>query len=230
MPSSLVVNEDGQLLLSGTSIQAFDDAAQSDQLKVNIQSENGTVALGSTSGLEVTSTPTSHEFYATLAQMATAFDGVTFNPDANYNGDASLTITVNDEGAGGQGAIGADTQVLAITVNSINDVPTITLPDPPTVREDQSVTFGVQHPAGAITISDIDAGTGELEITLETSDGFLSVGSTAGLNFLEGDGNSDGRMVFRATLDDTNNNALAELVFTPRLQSGSYRPNPLHRQ
>ena len=215
MPSSQSVNEDGQLLLSGSSIQIFDDASFSDELLVSLLATNATVELGSTSGLTVESTEDSHTFYGTLTQIATAFDGITVSPNPNFNGDASLSITVNDEGAGGQGAFESTTETLDITVISINDIPTLSLPASPTVEEGSTISLSTFN-GNPVTFDDIDVGSGEMQITLESSDGILSLGSTSGVTFVEGDGIEDERIVFKATLADGN----------AALQGMTYSPNP----
>ena len=215
MPSSQSVNEDGQLLLSGSSIQIFDDASFTDEILVSLLATNATVELGSTSGLTVESTEDSHTFYGTLTQIATAFDGITVTPTPNFNGEASLSITVNDEGAGGQGAFESTTETLDITVISINDIPTLSLPASPTVQEGSTISLST-HNGNPVTFDDIDVGSGEMQITLESSDGILSLGSLSGVTFVEGDGIEDERIVFTATLADGN----------AALQGMTYSPNP----
>ena len=216
MPSSQSVNEDGQLVLSGSSIQVFDDASPTDKLFVAVQVTNGTVQLGSTTGLTVTSTPTSHSFEATLDQIELALDGLTYTPTANYNGSATLTITVNDQGAGGNGNAASDSQILSLTVVSINDRPTLTLPSSPTVKEGGIVSLS-QFTGYPITIADVDAGSANIKVTMESDDGIMSLGSTAGVILQEGDGFQDARIVFLATLTDANK-ALTGMTFSPNPQ------------
>ena len=61
---------------------------------------------------------------------------VTFTPTANYNGPASFTYQVKDT----KGAVSANTATVSITVNEVNDNPTIT-----------SITLGLDSATGAIT-------------------------------------------------------------------------------
>ena len=221
MPSSQTVNEDGQLVLSGSSVQVFDDANPTDELFVAVQVTNGTVLLGSTSGLDVTSTSTSHTFEATLDEIAVALDGLAFTPTADYYGDATLTITVNDQGAGGLDDVGAsDSQVLDITVTSINDQPTISLPEEiPTVKEGGIVALS-QFTGYPISFDDVDIGSGNVRVTIESDDGIISLATTAGLTFQEGDGFQDPRIVFLANLFDANE-AVVGLTYSPNPNPGT---------
>src|SRR5262249_36297295 len=63
-----------------------------------------------------------------------------------------------------------------------------------------------------VSISDVDAGGGALQVTLTAGSGILSLGTTAGLNFTAGDGSADGTMTFSGTLASINN-ALAGLTY-----------------
>src|SRR5207248_1112911 len=68
---------------------------------------------------------------------------VTVTPAANQFGTATITVTVTD----GDGAAATDTFVL--TVNAVNDAPSFTAANPPTINEDA----GTQTVAGWATFS-----------------------------------------------------------------------------
>ena len=67
-----------------------------------------------------------------------------FTPTPDFSGEASVTITINDQGNTGTGGALSDTQTIIIPVLGINDAPTFTLGADITVDED----------AGAQTVAD----------------------------------------------------------------------------
>jgi Ca2+-binding RTX toxin-like protein len=67
-----------------------------------------------------------------------------------------------------------------------------------------------------ISISDVDAGSSPVKVTLGGSHGTLTLGSTVGLSFTTGDGSADSTMVFSATIASINM-ALSGLKFDPDL-------------
>ncbi|MET0645318.1 MAG: tandem-95 repeat protein [Pyrinomonadaceae bacterium] len=132
----------------------------------------------------------------------------TYTPAANYNGPDSFTYKATD-------SAGADSQAatVSITVTAVNDAPVNSVP--PAQATDQNTTL-VFSPANsnAVSVSDVDAGTDPLRVTLTTLNGTLTLGATAGLTFTAGDGSDDATMTFAGTLTDLNN-ALAGLAFKP---------------
>ena len=67
-------------------------------------------------------------FTGTLANLNTALAGLAFQPTANFNGAATLTIATNDQGNTGSGGALADTDTVAITVAAVNDAPVNSVP------------------------------------------------------------------------------------------------------
>ena len=90
----------------------------------------------------------------------------------------------------------------------MNTLPEITLPEGLNV-----LGGGGWVPVTGVTVSDADGDI--LTVTLSAA-GLLTLGQTAGLSFLEGDGADDTRMVFRGSADDINA-ALAGLMYLPPL-------------
>jgi hypothetical protein len=64
------------------------------------------------------------------------------------------------------------------------------------------------------TVSDVDAGTNVLQVSLSSTHGSLTLGSKTGLSFVEGDGNADSSMSFKGKLADINK-ALTLMSFKP---------------
>lgn len=68
-----------------------------------------------------------------------------YTPNPNYNGTDNFTFKVND------GKVDSNTAVVAITVNSINDAPVLTVPGPQTVTKNQNISF-------TVSATDVDTG------------------------------------------------------------------------
>ena len=132
---------------------------------------------------------------------------VSFTPNANFSGSTSFTYTLADSNGG------TDTGTVTVTVTAVNDAPVVTVPGTQTKPEDTPFTFSTGA-GNAITISDVDAGSGQLEIYLGATQGAISLSTLAGLTFSAGDGTNDASMTFRGTLSSVNA-ALNNLSFYP---------------
>ncbi|WNG60199.1 tandem-95 repeat protein [Archangium gephyra] len=130
---------------------------------------------------------------------------VRFKPDPDFSGTTSFTYTVSD----GRG--GTATATVDVTVTAVNDAPVNLVAGPQTTSEDTALVFSSLR---AMAVSDVDAVTGELRVTLEATAGTLTLSGTTGLTFLSGDGTADTEMSFSGTLADINA-ALVDLTFTP---------------
>ncbi|MDA1050594.1 MAG: FG-GAP-like repeat-containing protein [Planctomycetota bacterium] len=97
------------------------------------------------------------------------------------------------------GASGAD----------VNLPPEITVPGAQVMDEDS-----VLNVTGDLSISDPDAGSAEVQVTLSVTDGTLTLPSTGGLAFSDGNGSDDATMTFTGTIDDINA-ALNVLFYFP---------------
>ncbi len=105
---------------------------------VTITAVNGTVTLGTTSGVTMISgtgvNDSSVTFEGSLAQINAALSGLLFRPTTNFAGQASITFTVNDRGNAGIGAPGNDAQTATtkvdINVLPVDQPPYVTHPNP----------------------------------------------------------------------------------------------------
>jgi len=152
-----------------------------------------------------------------------SYGKVAFLPAANWNGATSFTYTVTDNGGTAGG--GQDTSApatVSITITAVNDAPTISDPGPQSTNEETALVFdggvGAGH-APIITVGDVDAGSGVIEVTVDvrngplTGHGIATLGSTAGITIVGGADGSD-YIVFQGQLTAVNT-ALNGLIYTP---------------
>ncbi len=133
-------------------------------------------------------------------------------PNADFNGVATFQYTIQD------GAL-TDTGTVTVTVKATNDSPTIASPGTQIIIED--VLGGLIFSTGngnAVTISDVDAGTADVQVTLTTTGGTLTLNpmATGDLTTVNGDGT--GSVTAIGTVAEINA-ALSGLRFTPTLNS-----------
>ncbi|MFO0043467.1 MAG: tandem-95 repeat protein, partial [Pseudomonadota bacterium] len=105
---------------------------------------------------------------ATGTLTLAANGGFTYTTNANFKGSDSFTYFVND------GALNSTTPAtVTLTVNAVNDPPTITGPANVTILEDQSTS------ALAVTVGDVETAAGSLVVT--ATSGNTSVIPNAGI-------------------------------------------------
>ncbi|EIC29887.1 beta strand repeat-containing protein [Methylomicrobium album] len=161
-----------------------------------------------------------------IAATAIAAGRLKFVPEANANGAPypSFTFQVRDDGGTDNGGSDLDPTPRTITVNvtSINDAPVNAVPQTTdededvadqTTNEDTALVFNEDN-SNRISVSDVDADSADLKITLDVSSGSLTLGDTNDLAFAEGDGTDDATMTFTGNLTAINA-ALDGLSFQP---------------
>nr|MBD1903447.1 cadherin-like domain-containing protein [Coleofasciculus sp. FACHB-125] len=127
-----------------------------------------------------------------------------FTPAANFNGTVNLSYNVVD----GNGGSVAATQSFSLT--AVNDAPVLTVPTT------QTVTSNISQIIPGISVTDVDAGTSSLQVTLSLVNGSATLSSTSGLSFTVGDGDQDTYMTFSGSLSAINT----------ALNNLAYRSNP----
>ena len=153
------------------------DAAGTDAMEVELEVDDGTLDVASGGTLTGDDTATV-KIEGTKDQVNTSLASVTYEPDDNFNGSDTLTMTTSDLGHNPTSdPVGTDTDTFAIDVAAINDPPTLTKPSAQTINEDASLTF-TDGGATEISVADVDAGTDDVEVKLEVSNGTLSDGGT----------------------------------------------------
>src|SRR6185437_7060395 len=184
---------------------------------VTLASTNGVMTLSQTAGLTfITGDGTSDAslvFTGAQADINAALDGLTFSPDTNFNGAAGIGIATSDQGASGAGGELVTTTNFNITVTAVNDAPILTTPADQATAYQADLTFNSTF-NNLISVADIDAATGQIQVTLSTSNGTLTLAALTGLTFSLGDGAADAAMTFTGTLPQIND-ALNGLSFSP---------------
>ncbi|WP_442506694.1 DUF4347 domain-containing protein [Novipirellula sp. SH528] len=149
-----------------------------------------------------------------------------FQPNANWNGSIANAITfrawdqtqytvdslADTSVNGGATAFSAATDTASLVISAINDAPENSLPAAQTVMVGLAKTFNAAN-GNLISISDIDANSGSLQVTLNATKGVASLSGVTGLSFTDGDGTADITMTFSGTIADINA-ALDGLSFT----------------
>ena len=128
-----------------------------------------------------------------------------YTPDPDFVGADVITYAVVD----GQG--GSATATASVTVNALNDLPTIRLPALTPFAEDTPLVFASVN-GTRIEIGDVDGGI--VELHLDVPEGTLTLGSTAGITFLDGTADGSGSLRLRGSVGDIDA-ALDGLIYTP---------------
>jgi len=149
----------------------------------------GTGAVNESQTLTVTATSSNPSLIPNPTVTYTspnATGSLSFTPAANANGTATITVTIND----GQSLNNTVTQTFTITVNAVNDVPTLT----------SIANVSISENAAAQNVSLVGIGTGAANETQT-----LSVTATS----------SNPSLISNPTVTYTSPNATGSLSFTP---------------
>ncbi|MBO9997505.1 MAG: hypothetical protein J7641_00630 [Cyanobacteria bacterium SID2] len=129
--TALVTDANTDLSVSGISVADADGG----NLEVTLTASNGTLTLGSTTGLTFTTGDGTQDasltFSGIIADLNTALSNLTFTPATNFSGDTSFTILTRD-------GLFSDTDSVAITVNALASPPSTSTPDPVVPENDSN--------------------------------------------------------------------------------------------
>ena len=184
VPSSQSTNEDVAKVFSTANSNAITVSDVDDtNVTVTLTGANGAISLNGTAGLAFTTgdgtADATMTFSGTQAAINTALNGLSFAPTANFNGAASIQVVTSD------GTL-SDTDTVTITVNPVNDAPVNTVPVAQSTNEDTNLVFS-SATSNLISITDVDAGSGNETVTLGVAHGTLHVAPAAGLNLSNND-------------------------------------------
>ncbi|WP_077592468.1 tandem-95 repeat protein [Polaromonas sp. A23] len=187
-------DEDTNKAITGLTIS---DAADGNvgSMTVTLAVANGTLTVtGGTASIANSGTGTV-TLIGTVAQInATLASNVTYVPNANYNGADTLTMTTNDNGNVGGGAL-TDVDTVGITVVAINDAPVNTVPVSIAGTEDVATVIT------GISIGDVDASSSTMNVTLSAPTGTLAAISSGGVTVT---GSGTGSLVLAGTQANIN--------------------------
>ena len=140
---------------------------------------------------------------------------LTYVPNSNVSGSANITIVLKDTGGTANGGVDTSApQTFTITVTAVNDAPLINLQSSFVQTNQQTPLVFSGGNFNGIGLSDVDAGTDPIRVTLTATQGTLTLPSTASLTFVSGDGTDDVTMTFTGFIG-TINSRLNGLTFTP---------------
>ncbi|PJC92076.1 hypothetical protein CUC44_16270, partial [Aeromonas lusitana] len=191
-----VAQEDQPFVIKGLQVQDVD--AGSGDMKVTLSVEHGTLNIPAGSGVTVVGNGTGSLVLSGSLDAINALlnGGLTYQGNPDYHGSDNLTMVTNDNGNTGSGGALSDTDVLPIEVQPVNDAPVNVLPsDPQVAQEDQPfVIHGLQ-------VSDVDAGSSPLTVTLSVLHGTLNLVAGNGVTVT---GNGTGSLVLSGSQDAIN--------------------------
>ena len=102
-------------------------------LQTTVTVTSGVATLGSLSGLTFTTGDGTNDaamtFTGTQSAIDTALGGLSYVPTPDYSGPASVQLVTSDQGATGTGGAQSDDDTTAITVDAVNDAPTVNTSD-----------------------------------------------------------------------------------------------------
>jgi hypothetical protein len=202
-------------------ISTYDADAGSQNLRVTLFVNRGTITLDSTAGLTFVNGGNSTRyllFDGPQSSINAALMSMTYRANTGVTSDV-LTIDTHDLGHSGTGGakVDRDTVALAQFGTTTNQAPVNSVPGPQVFSSnDRTVTFGT---ANRISTNDPDVGNNQMRMTLFVNGGSLFLGSTSGLTFRNG-GNGTSYLLFDGTQADINA-ALINLTYVANANTTS---------
>ncbi|WP_418316906.1 putative Ig domain-containing protein [Piscinibacter sakaiensis] len=220
LPPAQATAEDTAVVFSaanGNAIVVADVDADPLPLQLTLSATNGSVTLASMAGLSIVGGANGAATVVVqgrLADLNAALDGLLLQPAADYFGAATLTVIVDDLGHSTVGGPLSASGSVALTISSVNDAPVNVAPATASVIEGSTLVFSTAN-GNVVRITDVDVGSGNVEVTLSSTMGTLKLARTNNLSFIFGSGRGgEDRISFRGTLANVNI-ALDGLEFTP---------------
>ncbi len=171
---------------------------------------NNTLSVGSAQSLLLNDTdPDGDRLTVRVTQNPTGSvslnpDGTfTYAPTANFTGIDTFTYVAND------GVVDSNPVTVSITVGAVNSPPTVNLPGSQVGFRNADLII----PSG-LSISDPDAGSNPVRLSMTVTNGSLNLSSTNGLTILDAPGDSS--VAVEGSLASINA-ALTNLVYSPNL-------------
>lgn len=215
VPGAITVEEDERFSFepaaNGTFVVTDVDAST---LRATVSVSNGVLIVPeNVFGLSIDGTRTGDDsltFLGSQVAINRALNRLVYEPNADFTGSDTLSLTVNDRGLSGSGGALEVSDTVGITVLNDDDPPRNEVPGAQTTAEDTTLVFGETR---RIAVSDVDAPAGGLQVSLTATNGLLDLSTTSGLSFSAG-GDGTAAMTFTGQIADINT-ALDDLEFSP---------------
>ena len=169
VPASIIVTEDVASAITGISFSDVD--AGTGNVTVTLSVTAGTLAAATGGGVAAAGSGTgSITLTGTVAAINSFISGgnVAYTTAADDTAAQTLTVSIDDGGNTGSGGAKTDSETVALNVTAVNDAPVLTVPG--TISIDEDVTTALT----GISVADIDAGTGNITVTLSAPSGALA--------------------------------------------------------
>ena len=182
--AALAVTEQVGLNIHGAGFTVSDVDAGGGQVTATLSVGEGAILVAAgNSGVTITNGNNSGTvtLTGTIAQIDALLTGagtgtiVYTNPSDTPSADTPFTVTVNDQGNTGNGGAQTESASQTITIQAVNDAPVVGAPGA-TLNAIEQVGLNI-HGTG-FTLSDVDAGDGQVTATLSVGEGTILV--TAG--------------------------------------------------
>ncbi|MGI4732982.1 MAG: Ig-like domain-containing protein [Janthinobacterium lividum] len=175
-PPGLTTLEDHSLAITGLSFADVDASGAMETVTLSVA--HGTLTLPTTDGLTVSGDGHALVLTGTLAAINAAVATIGYQPDADYNGQDTLSVDVNDNGNSGIGGALTAHADYGITVISVNDAP-VAAPDVANTTEDAPIVTG----SVATNDHDVDTPAAALHYTLDAPIAGLTINADGSYGF-----------------------------------------------
>ncbi|KPA13137.1 hypothetical protein MHK_006656, partial [Candidatus Magnetomorum sp. HK-1] len=176
--------------------------ADGNSLSITYVSDN--TSLFANGNISFTGTNVNSDTNVVSSAATASWITVTVTPTTEASGTGNITITVTDPTSN------TARQTVMLTVNTINDIPTITKPSNQSTNEESLLTI---ESGNAISINDVDAAGNSVQLTLTSMGGTIALTTTSNLTINSG---SNGSAFVNVTGTITAiNTALNGLSFSP---------------
>ncbi len=184
VPGSQTFNEDTSLAFStatGNAITISDADSGTRPVTVTLNSTLGVMTISPLGGAAVTgSGSASVTVLGSQASVNSTLNTLVYIPTLNANGTGAIQVSVNDRGNFGFGGPLITNSNIALNITAINDTPVNSAPLSVSTQEDQSIVFTSGN-GNQISVSDVDAATGNVTVTLTVLHGIVSVNPVGGV-------------------------------------------------
>ena len=169
-PATASTGEDTNLNFTGGNLLGVADADGS-SLTVTLSVANGTLTLGTLTGLAFTAgdgtADTTMTFSATQASLNTALGSLRYAPTADYNGNAALTFTTSD------GIAAPLVKTVVLTITAVVDI----VNDTVSTNEDSAISFNAITGTNGASADNFEGNPSVASVTQGSSGGVSSMGN-----------------------------------------------------